>query len=159
MLCLVANNVTLGRLSNLLSADHEDVSVPVRQVSHKKVKVVVYWAEQSGLKLCLEIIKLTAGFLYTHYTLFIVKHVLLTSAHSCRYPVLWQLHKMSSFWNKAHKHWEDTVTLLCSNVTQSLELFTFICRTAVIGWLKDCMREQVLMSGRWEEMTCRWNTH
>ncbi|XP_017345457.1 zinc finger CCHC domain-containing protein 9 isoform X5 [Ictalurus punctatus] len=36
------NSITLGRLSNKISADHEDISVPVTQVSLKKVKVVVY---------------------------------------------------------------------------------------------------------------------
>ncbi|MCJ8742386.1 hypothetical protein PDJAM_G00081460 [Pangasius djambal] len=36
------NSITLGRLSNQISADHEDVNVPVTQVSLKKVKVVVY---------------------------------------------------------------------------------------------------------------------
>lgn len=42
ILCFVANSFTLGRLSNQISADHEDINVPVKQVSLKKAKVVVY---------------------------------------------------------------------------------------------------------------------
>ncbi|XP_058267755.1 zinc finger CCHC domain-containing protein 9 [Hemibagrus wyckioides] len=34
--------ITVGRLSNKISADHEDISVPVTQVSLKRAKVVVY---------------------------------------------------------------------------------------------------------------------
>ncbi|GAA6095449.1 zinc finger CCHC domain-containing protein 9 [Tachysurus ichikawai] len=37
-----SKSITLGRLSNKISADHEDVSVSVAQVSLKKVRVVVY---------------------------------------------------------------------------------------------------------------------
>ncbi|KAK1800602.1 hypothetical protein P4O66_005803 [Electrophorus voltai] len=36
------NSITLGRLSNQISADHEEVSVPVKEVPAKKAKVVVF---------------------------------------------------------------------------------------------------------------------
>ncbi|XP_067290150.1 zinc finger CCHC domain-containing protein 9 [Pseudorasbora parva] len=36
------NSVTLGRLSNRISADHEDVHVPVKKIQPKKDKVVVF---------------------------------------------------------------------------------------------------------------------
>ncbi|NP_938184.1 zinc finger CCHC domain-containing protein 9 [Danio rerio] len=36
------NSITLGRLSNRISADHEDVHVPVKKVQPKKAKVVVF---------------------------------------------------------------------------------------------------------------------
>ncbi|KAK3550257.1 hypothetical protein QTP86_021287, partial [Hemibagrus guttatus] len=39
---IASKAITIGRLSNKISADHEDVSVPVTQVSLKKAKVVVY---------------------------------------------------------------------------------------------------------------------
>jgi len=37
-----ANSITLGRLSNRISADHEDVHVPVKKAQPKKDKVVVF---------------------------------------------------------------------------------------------------------------------
>ncbi|XP_046717694.1 zinc finger CCHC domain-containing protein 9 [Silurus meridionalis] len=36
------NSITLGRLSNQISADHEDIDVPVTKVTLRKAKVVVY---------------------------------------------------------------------------------------------------------------------
>lgn len=38
----VANQVTLGWLSNNMSADHEEVHVPVKKAPPKRAKVVVF---------------------------------------------------------------------------------------------------------------------
>lgn len=37
-----ANSITLGRISNRISADHEEVHVPKKKVQPKKDKVVVF---------------------------------------------------------------------------------------------------------------------
>lgn len=43
-----ANAVTVGRLSNVMSADHEDVYIPVKKVKPKSEKVVVFWDTQTN---------------------------------------------------------------------------------------------------------------
>lgn len=38
-----ANTVTVGWLSNNMSADHEEVHVPVKKAKPKQTKVVTFW--------------------------------------------------------------------------------------------------------------------
>lgn len=43
LLLFVANSVTLGWLSNNMSADHEEMHIPVKKVKPKQPKVVTFW--------------------------------------------------------------------------------------------------------------------
>lgn len=42
----LANSVTVGWLSNNMSADHEEVHVPVKKAKPKQTKVVVFWSPE-----------------------------------------------------------------------------------------------------------------
>lgn len=48
---LVANSVTVGWLSNNMSADHEEVHVPVKKAKSKQTKVVMFWSAETTHRL------------------------------------------------------------------------------------------------------------
>lgn len=48
VLVLPANSVTLGWLSNNMSADLEDVHVPVKKAKPKQAKVITFWPDLRG---------------------------------------------------------------------------------------------------------------
>lgn len=43
----LANSMTIGWLSNNMSADHEEVHVPVKKAKPKKIKVVTFWSDSA----------------------------------------------------------------------------------------------------------------